>query len=106
MTKRQYEEQRPLVKETEHNGTVQKGKGNSRPNGSLEWVLVLFSLHIVPPHTKPAIGAEQFPLFSSTPVQEKIAPALGGRGAALLLSGCCDLWVARRTIGTAGALDV
>jgi hypothetical protein len=71
MTKRQYEEQRPLVKETEHNGTVQKGKGNSRPNGSLEWVLVLFSLHIVPPPQSPPLAQNSFPFLAALQFKRK-----------------------------------
>jgi hypothetical protein len=83
MTKRQYEEQRPLVKETEHNGTgpekdiLNPARKIAGPTVSLEWVLVLFLLHIVPPH-KARHWRRTVSLFGSTSVQEEIAPALSG----------------------------
>lgn len=79
MTKRQYEEQRPLVKETEHNETgperdiLNPAREIAGLTVSLEWVLVLSLLHIVLPHkARQVLGAGQFPFLAALQFKRKL----------------------------------
>jgi hypothetical protein len=79
---RQYEEQGPLVKETEHNGMgpqrdISSPAGKNRPSGlggvAVSIVLASYCSHTQSP---PGLGAINFPFWQE--VKEEIALALSG----------------------------